>query len=105
MLTRKQLTLDDAIAIGQLPHVVAVSPILQYQDHSSPFGAGSTMVKGNGRTMQNASLEGATPPDKDVANLEIIEGRFFIESDLERAAKVAVLGHDTADPERRRQGS
>src|SRR5665811_1555856 len=32
MLTRKQLTYDDAMAIGQLPHVAAVSPILQYQD-------------------------------------------------------------------------
>jgi putative ABC transport system permease protein len=97
MLTRKQLTYDDAMAIGQLPHVVAVSPVLQYQDHSTMFGGGSSTVKGGGRIMQNTSLEGSTPPDKDVANLEIIEGRFFTDSDMERAAKVAVLGHDTAE--------
>ncbi len=97
MLTRKQLTYDDAIAIGQLPHVTAVSPILQYQDHSSPFGTGSSSVKAGGRTITNVSLQGSTPADKDVANLEIVEGRFFNESDMERGAKVAVLGHDTAE--------
>jgi putative ABC transport system permease protein len=97
MLTRKQLTYDDAMAIGQLPHVVAVSPILQYQDHSSPFGGGATTVKWNGHTVGNVSLQGSTPPDKDVANLEIVEGRFFNDNDITRAAKVAVLGHDTAD--------
>ena len=97
MLTRKQMTYEDALAIGELPHVVAVSPILQYQDHSQPFGLGATSVKGNGRGIQNTALEGATPADKDVANLEIIEGRFFNESDFARGAKVAVLGHDTAE--------
>src|ERR1700709_1997181 len=34
MLTRKQLTYDDAMAIGELPHVVGVSPVLQYVDHN-----------------------------------------------------------------------
>jgi putative ABC transport system permease protein len=97
MLTRKQLTYDDAVAMGQLPHVVAVSPVLQYQDHSTMFGGGSTTVKGGGRTIQNTSLEGSTPPDKDVANIEILAGRYFTDGELQRAAKVAVLGHDTAE--------
>ena len=31
MLTRKQMTYDDAMAMKELPHVVAVSPALQYR--------------------------------------------------------------------------
>lgn len=97
MLTRKQLTYDDGMAIALLPHVTAVSPVLQYQDHSSPFGGGSTAIKGNGRSMKNTALEGDVPAQKDVKNLEMIDGRFFTDSDMERSAKVTVLGHDTAE--------
>ena len=97
MLTRKQLTYDDGVAIALLPHVTAVSPVLQYQDHSSPFGGGSTAIKGNGRSMKNTALEGDVPAQKDVKNLEMIDGRFFTDSDMERSAKVTVLGHDTAE--------
>jgi putative ABC transport system permease protein len=97
MLTRKQLNLDDSNAIAGLPHIVAVSPALQYQDHSTPFGGGSTAIKGNGRTMKNTSLEGDVPAAADVTEHQLLNGRFFDESDLQRAAKVTVLGHDTAE--------
>src|ERR1700735_187407 len=40
MLTRKQLTYDDSVAMGMLPHVVAVSPALQYAEHNAPGRAG-----------------------------------------------------------------
>jgi putative ABC transport system permease protein len=97
MLTRKQLVYEDAVAIGQLPHVVGVSPILQYVDRSSPFGGGPNTAHGGGRSISNVELEGASPSDLEVANLEIIDGRFFTDNDMERASKVAVLGHDTAE--------
>ena len=97
MLTRKQMTYDDAMAIAQLPHVVAVAPILQYVDHSTAAGIGTTAIQGNGRKMQNTQLEGDTPSVQDVSELNLLDGRFFDEGDQERAANVTVLGHDTAD--------
>jgi putative ABC transport system permease protein len=97
MLTRKQLTYDDAMAMRELPHVVAVSPALQYTDNSSPDRAGVTSIKGGGKSMQGTILEGDTPAQKDVSELDLREGRFFNEGDQERAAKVTVLGSDTAD--------
>jgi putative ABC transport system permease protein len=96
MLTRKQLSYEDALAMGELPHVVAISPALQYTDNNAPGRAGKTSIKGNGKTMQNTILSGVTPRDQDVHDLALLEGRFFNEEDEQRAAKVVVLGHDTA---------
>ena len=96
MLTRKQMTYDDAMAIRELPHVVAVSPELRHQDHNA-FGLGTTSIQAGGRKMQNTILAGNTPEKKDVSELQIIDGRFFNESDQERAANVTVLGYDTAE--------
>jgi putative ABC transport system permease protein len=97
MLNRKQLTYEDAMAMRDLPHVVAVSPALQYADNTSPDRAGVTAIKGGGHSMQGTILEGDTPAQKDVSELDLREGRFFNEGDQERAAKVTVLGSDTAD--------
>ena len=96
MLTRKQLTYDDGQAMRALPHVVAVSPALQFTDNNAPGRIGKTAIKGNGNTMQNTILTGVSPEQKDVQELEIGDGRFFNETDESRAAKVAVLGYDTA---------
>jgi putative ABC transport system permease protein len=96
MLTRKQLTYDDSVAIGMLPHVVAVSPALQYADNNAPGRMGATTIKGNGNTMQNTVLTGVVPQQEEVNDLNLREGRFFTEEDQARAAKVVVLGYDTA---------
>ena len=97
MLTRKQMTYEDAVAMRDLPHVVAVNPALQYTDNNAPGRAGSTAIKAGGRTMRNTILTGSTPAQKDVSELNLAEGRFFTEADQERAAKITVIGHDTAD--------
>jgi putative ABC transport system permease protein len=96
MLTRKQLTYDDSVAMGQLPHVVAVSPALQYTDNNAPGRAGITAIKGNGKTMQNTILTGLVPAQEQVQDLSLTDGRFINEDDMTRAAKVTVLGSDTA---------
>ena len=97
MLTRKQLTYEDAVAMRDLPHVVAVSPAVRYVSQTVAGPIGSTAIKGNGRSMTGTALEGDTPAIKDVTDLDIDEGRFFNENDLERAANVVVLGRDVAD--------
>jgi putative ABC transport system permease protein len=97
MLTRKQLTFDDSVAMADLPHVIAVSPALQYTDNNAPGRAGVTAIKGGGRKMQNTILTGVTPSQKDVNDLDLLDGRFFTEDDQQRAARVTVLGYDTAE--------
>ena len=96
MLTRKQLTYDDSVAMRALPHVVAVSPALQYADNNAPGRMGATAIKGNGNTMQNTVLTGVVPQQEEVNDLNLREGRFFTEEDQARAAKVTVLGYNTA---------
>ena len=97
MLTRKQLTYDDAIAMRDLPHVVAVSPQLRHQDFSAPGGGGKTAISSGGRKMQSTILGGFTPAQEEIGSLVLHDGRFFNEGDQERAASVVVLGYDTAD--------
>jgi putative ABC transport system permease protein len=97
MLTRKQMTYDDAIAMRALPHVVAVSPGLQYTDNNAPGRSGVTAIRGNGKEMQNTILTGASPAQQEVHDLNMLEGRFFNDTDEERASRVTVLGHDTAE--------
>ena len=97
MITRKQLTYDDAMAMRDLPHVVAVSPALQYTDNNAPGRAGVTAIKGNGRTMQNTVLTGVEPEQQEIHDFNMLDGRFFNDGDVQRAAKVTVLGYDTAD--------
>jgi putative ABC transport system permease protein len=47
--------------------------------------------------MQNTILTGNTPDQKDVTDLDMREGRFFTQTDQDRAARVTVLGYDTAN--------
>jgi putative ABC transport system permease protein len=95
MLTRKQMTYDDAMAMKDLPHVLAVSPGLQYRDNRGVQG--TVAVKFETKKMEGTVLEGDTASVKDVYQLDMKDGRFFTDGDVERAANVVVLGNDTAD--------
>jgi putative ABC transport system permease protein len=94
-LTRKQLTYDDAMAMKELPHVVAVTPGLQWRDQRGVEGTAA--VKYGTKKMEGTTLEGDTASVKDVYQLDMKDGRFFTDGDTERAANVVVLGNDTAD--------
>ena len=95
MLNRKELTLEDAIAMKDLPHVKYVSAGVRY--FLPQFNTGSYSVKYNGRRTRNTILEGDTPSVKDVFDINIAQGRYFSETDDEQHNTVIVIGHDTAD--------
>jgi putative ABC transport system permease protein len=94
MLNRRQLTYEDAVALRDLPHVVAVDPSQQYR---SPTGRlGSFSVKYQGHKVQNTILQGDSEQQPLVYDLNIAEGRFFTDEEEKRRANVVVLGIDTA---------
>ena len=94
MLARKQLTFDDMEEIAKLPHVVAASASLQYTNYQ--FNEGSVTAKFGQRKADNVSLEGDTPSNIAVYDIVLSAGRFFTQTDFDRAADVTVLGHDVA---------
>jgi putative ABC transport system permease protein len=92
MLTRKQLTYDDMLAIAQLPHVVGADAAVRYTNFQ--FNEGSVTAKFDQRKSENVSLEGDTPAHAVVYDREMSAGRYFTQSEEDRAADVVVLGHD-----------
>jgi putative ABC transport system permease protein len=92
MLTRKQLTYDDMVAMSALPHVVATSASLQFTNYQ--FNAGSVTAKYGQHKADNVSLEGDTPSELSVYDKVLSEGRFFTQTDEDRASDVTALGHD-----------
>jgi putative ABC transport system permease protein len=93
-LTRKKLTLDDALALRTLPHVVATDAGVRY---TKDFGIGDVSVKYQGHKVAGARLQGDTAQFGDVSNLVLRDGRIFTDGEDQRHAAVCVLGHDTAE--------
>jgi len=95
MLARKQLTYEDAIALRDLPHVLAVDPSQQYR---SPTGRlGSFSLKYKNRKVTNTILEGDSEQQPLVYDVDLKEGRFFTDEEEQRRANVVVLGNDAAE--------
>jgi putative ABC transport system permease protein len=92
MLARKQMTYDDMMAIGELPHVVASTASLRYTNFQ--FNSGSVVAKYGLHKADNVSLEGDTVSNALVYDKVIREGRYFTQQDYDRAADVVVLGYD-----------
>jgi len=96
-LARKQLTYDDMMSLQHLPHVVAANAGLRYSDFSFGGGGGMVSVKAGERKQDSVGLAGENFTSVEVNDWHIDRGRFFTQDEQERAAKVVLLGHDTAE--------
>ena len=94
MLTRKKLTLDDALALRGQPHIVATDGA--YQHVNRQFHVGDVSVKYNGRKLSGAFIEGSTAQLPVVSDIPMLTGRFWTDDEDKRHAHVCVLGRDTA---------
>jgi putative ABC transport system permease protein len=95
MLARKRMTLEDAIAIRSLPHVLAADASLRHVNKI--FQVGVIGVKYGSKKAQGTMEEGTTTAVRDIYDLNLIEGRLFTEDEDQRRANVVILGHDTAE--------
>jgi putative ABC transport system permease protein len=85
---RKNLTLDDADAIGRLCSEVE-------EVGASEWTAAT--VKRQDKNMKNVSVEGTVPMWQKIDRHFIESGRFLTQSDLERRRQVCVIGYDLVE--------
>lgn len=79
------LTLKDAEAVSQLPHIVYWSPILN---------ASGQVIYSDQNT--NTSVRGVYPDYQYIQNLQIAQGNWLTDADEQSNAAVAVIGATTA---------
>ena len=78
--------------------VVLSNPAKLYDpENGAEEEPGSVSIKAGSHKIQNSILNGTTTDVKEVVDLEFIAGRLWTESEEERAANVAILGHDAAE--------
>jgi putative ABC transport system permease protein len=94
MLARKRLTLEDAVAMRSLPHVVTADASLRHVNKI--FQVGIIGVKYGNKKAQGTMEEGTTTAVRDIYDVNLTQGRLFTDDEDQRRANVVILGHDTA---------
>jgi putative ABC transport system permease protein len=87
---RKPLTLEDAVALKQLPSAIAASPIIR------PPGL-PPAVKFRGNEVRTPQVRGVWADYANTREVAIAKGRFFNEAEDENRAEVCIIGHDIAE--------
>ena len=87
---RKPITLEDAIALSQLPSVNAASPIL------IPPALPPT-VKFRGNEVRTPQLRGVWASYANTREVAIERGRFFTEVEDQHSVEVCIIGNEIAD--------
>jgi putative ABC transport system permease protein len=92
--SRKNLTIDDARAVGELPSAESVSPTLLV----GSFGPGTQpVVKYKGIEANRPLIFGVWSNYDSVRNVYIRTGRFFTQAEQDHRAQVAIVGAAIAE--------
>lgn len=83
--TERDLTLDDTMAIERSPYVDRVTPIV--------VGSGAVSY---GSRIRDAQVLGANAAFREIQSLEVANGRFLPQTDLDMLTPVCVIGHTIA---------
>ncbi len=87
---RKPITIEDALALSQLPNAIAASPILR------PTGMPPT-VKFRGNEVRTPQVRGVWASYASTREVSIARGRFFTEVEDHHNLEVAIIGYDIAE--------
>jgi putative ABC transport system permease protein len=87
---RKPITLEDAVALSQLPSALAASPILVPPELPPP-------VKFRSNEVRTPQVRGVWASYADTREVSIARGRFFTDTEDHHSIEVAIIGHDIAE--------
>jgi putative ABC transport system permease protein len=87
---RKPITLEDAIALKQLPSAIAASPVLR------PPGLPPT-VKFRGNEVRTPQVRGVWADYANTREVAIAQGRFFNDAEDQNSVEVCIIGYDIAE--------
>jgi putative ABC transport system permease protein len=95
---RKPISAEDAIAIGdECPSVIEVTAFMSPVDFLQGPMAERVKIRYQDNEMVNATVQGLFPSYFRMGVTEIIEGRFFTETENSSRSDVCVIGRDVAN--------